>query len=180
MIHQIWRLISRLSCEWNEWGCCSLKNISCSVFFNARLVPHFWFHNKRQFDYESAVVAYVKQSGQSTRLVSHFSRMVDNRFSDMSIVRSYVLWSRLWSEIDFPLLFFHSSKVLEEKNNTFWQIQSISNSNPWKSPIIMQESWKFLLEPICETQEGDTEGKKNEKDSIKQSPGKQHKQYSNY
>lgn len=44
----------------------------------------------------------------------------------------------------------------------------------------MQESWEFLLEPICETQEGDTEGKKNEKDSIKQSPGKQHKQYSNY
>lgn len=68
--------------------------------------------------------------------------------NSMSIVRSYVLWGRLWSEIDFPLLFFYSSKVLEKKNNTFWQIQSISNSNPWKSPIIMQESWKFLLEPI--------------------------------
>ena len=27
----------------------------------------------------------------------------------------------------------------------------------------MQESWKFLLEPICETQEGDTEGKKTKK-----------------
>lgn len=89
--------------------------------------------------------------------------MVDNRFSGVSIVRSYVLWGRLWSEIDFPLSFFHSSKDLEEKNNTFWQVQSISSSNPRKSPIIMQESWKFLLEPICETQEGDTEDKKTKK-----------------
>lgn len=40
--------------------------------------------------------------------------------------------------------FFHSSKVLED-NNTFWQIQSISSSNPRKSPIIMQESWKFFV-----------------------------------
>lgn len=27
----------------------------------------------------------------------------------------------------------------------------------------MQESWKFLLEPICETQEGDTEDQKKRK-----------------
>lgn len=137
------RLISRLSCKWDERGCCSLKNISCSVFFNARLVSHFWFHNKRQLDYESVVVAYVRRSGQNARLVPRFSRMVDNWFSDVSIVRSYVLRGRLWGEIDSPLLFFHFSKVLEEKNNTFWQVQSISSSNPRKSPTTTQESWNF-------------------------------------
>lgn len=44
----------------------------------------------------------------------------------------------------------------------------------------MQESWKFLLEAICETQEGDAEDKKNEKDSIKQLLGKRYKQRSNH